>query len=286
MPDVETSPSMRARARRALTALGLAGLLAAAAVGGDLFGLRERLLGSAAPNPRPAATGFVAVPSGSSARETVLRSQPWWQHLQRLSGDGSTSARLPIDRSAIQWRARWICREGRLVVRATGEDGPVVDAACPGEGTAYATRPGATTARVEASGRWALRVDQQVDVPLDRPPLPAMTRPAATGRLYRIDQTATGRATFYRLAAGSFALRLADFYITPNVDLELRLSPLREPKTTREFLSARSVLIAPLPITTGSLNFRVPRGVDPTRYRSLVVWCPPTRNAYGAASLR
>jgi hypothetical protein len=276
--------------RRALNALGLVSLVAAAAVGGNLFGLRDELFGSATGAPRPAATGFVAVPSQAPPRETVLRSQPWWQLVSRLRGAAGRSEALPISRDAIQWRVRWRCTSGRLRVRVPSQPAPLVDAACPGEGTAESSRPGRTTATVEARAAWSLRVEQQVDVPLDEPPLPAMsapgTRVTASGRFYRIDQAATGRATLYRLAGGGYALRLAPFFVTPNVDLELRLSTAAAPRTTKQYLASKSVFVAPLPVTTGTLNFRLPAGVDPARFRSLVIWCPPTRNAYGAATLR
>src|SRR5205823_870315 len=125
------------------------------------------------------------------------------------------------DKSAIQWRMRWSCTTGRLVVAVSSQRGSLVDAPCPGKGTAESTHLGPTTARISAAGTWDAQVDQQVDVPLDQPPLPAMRAPdtqtAATGRFYRIDQSATGRATFYRLADGGYALRLDPFYVTPNV---------------------------------------------------------------------
>jgi hypothetical protein len=143
--------------------------------------------------------------------------------------------------------------------------------------------------QINAGGAWTLNVEQQVDVPLEAPPLPAMTAPGAvvamTGTFNRIDQTGTGRVVVYRLAGGHYALRLANFYVTPNVDLELHLSPLPAPHSTRQYLSAPSALVAPLPITAGSLNFGVPAGVDPTHYRSLVIWCPLVNSAYAYAAL-
>ncbi|HEV2787589.1 MAG TPA: DM13 domain-containing protein, partial [Solirubrobacteraceae bacterium] len=133
------------------------------------------------------------------------------------------------------------------------------------------------------------RIEQQVDVPLVEVPLPAMSAPGARsvlrGSFYRIDQVGRGRLTIYRLANGRYALRVADFYVTPNVDLEIRLSPLREPRTTREYLRAPARKIAPLNTTAGSMNFMLPAGVDPARYRSVVIWCPLITSAYAAATL-
>lgn len=260
-------------------------------VGGNLFGLRDRLLGSATPEPRPVATSvFASVDTSAAAPRSALRSQPWWQGVRVLRGRGAqTTAQLPLSPAAIQWRVRWRCAGRRLSVGVPGATRPLVQASCPGEGSAPATDVRRTVLRVQADGAWQLRVDQQVDVPLQQPPLPGMRGPGATriatGRFERIDQTGQGRLVLYRLADGRRALRLSGFYVSPNVDLELRLSPLPRPRSTREFLSAPSALVAPLPITTGSLNFVLPDDVDPARYRSLVVWCPPQRSAYAAATL-
>lgn len=283
----------RDRARPALSALGLVAVAAAAVFGGDAFGLRESLFGSAVPAPRSVAVSpFVSVDARShQPARSVLRSQPWWQGVRDLSGASTpgTPAAFEIGAGVSQWRARWACTTGHLVVYASGHPAPLIDAACPGAGTAYVSRTGATSLRVSAGGRWSVRVAQQVDVPLVEPPLAAMSAPGAArvsaGSFYGIDQKSIGRVTIYRLASGRYALRLSSFYVSPNVDLQIKLDPLRSPHSTHQFLSTRSVVAAPLDVTAGSLNFLVPRGLDPTRYRSVVIWCPLIVSAYAAASL-
>jgi hypothetical protein len=185
---------------------------------------------------------------------------------------------------------KWSCDTGRLKVRAADRPKALLDAACPGGDTAYSTRPGTTSLQVDAEGPWHLKVEQQVDVPLVEPPLPTMAAPGtavvAKGTFYRMDQSGNGTVTVYRLADGTHALRLDDFYVTPNIDLEIRFSPLEAPRTTAEYLSApASEKVAPLDVTTGEMNFLVPPGVDPTRYRSVVIWCPLIDSAYAAATL-
>ena len=49
----------------------------------------------------------------------------------------------------------------------------------------------------------------------------------ATGGFYRMDQVGKGSVTIFRLPSGRHALRLSGFYVKPNIDLEIRLSPLR-----------------------------------------------------------
>ncbi|MEX2658660.1 MAG: DM13 domain-containing protein, partial [Acidimicrobiales bacterium] len=149
---------------------------------------------------------------------------------------------------------------------------------------------GTIEVEVASDGPWELLVEQQVDIPLEEEPLPSMSAPGtsvvATGDFYRMDQTGKGSITVYRLEDGSHALRLDDFYVSPNVDLEITLSPLEAPRTTPEFMAAPWVRAAPLDITAGSLNFMLPREVDPTKYKSVVIWCPLIDSAYAAATLK
>jgi hypothetical protein len=195
-----------------------------------------------------------------------------------------------IDGGAIQWRAQWTCQVGHLTVRTPTRSRAVVDSSCPGTGTGYSTEVGAQSLDVTADGPWQLRVEQQVDVPLVEAPLPSMNAPGArvvfTGSFYNIDQSGSGRVTIYQLAANAYALRLDNFFVSPNIDLEIRLSPLASPHSTDQFTSSNpSDTIAPLDITAGSLNFTVPSAIDPTHYRSVVIWCPLIHSAYAAATL-
>ena len=279
--------------KRAATGLGLLVLVASMVVGADLFGTRTSLFGSATPAARAPATSrgdaFTAIETKAPAK-TVLRSQPWWQELRRFDGArASGPATFRISDAAIQWRVSWNCTRGRFVVRGAPGAKPLIDRFCAGDGTARLTKKATGELRIEAEGPWTARVEQQIDLPLDEPPLRAMSAPGsrriATGSFYRIDQVGRGRMTFYRLADGRHALRLSNFYVTANIDLEIRLSPLPKPRTTRQYRSEPSPFVAPLPTTAGSMNFAVPRGVDPSRYRSVVIWCPLIFSAYAAATI-
>ncbi len=282
------------RAKSALGVVGVLALLASAVVGSNLFGLRGRVFGSARPDPRPAAVSRRAdAPTATTVepRKTVLRSQPWWQDVTTLSGVGPTTApAFAISDDAVQWRVKWTCQSGHLTVMAPGRSRPVVDANCPGPGAGYGTATGNVSLEVRAEGSWEMHVDQQVDVPLNEPPLPTMTQPGAvrvsSGSFYRIDQTGTGTVTLYHLVDGTYALRLDDFFVTANTELEVKLSALEEPKTSDQFAGAPSALVSPLEVTAGSLNFILPADVDPTRYQSVVIWCRLINSAYAGATLR
>jgi hypothetical protein len=278
--------------RRASTGLGLIVLLASLVVGGDLFGARESLFGSATPASRPAAFSRVTAetPAQRAAR-TKLRSQPWWQKVGSFRGAGrQTPPGSEISGDASQWRVRWSCGGGRFVVRASGKAKPLIDSSCAAGKSSEETDKVEGGLQIEADGPWKATVEQQVDVPLIEPPLRAMTAlgtsKVATGTFYRIDQVGRGRVTIYRLPSGRYALRLLNFYSTANIDLQIRLSPLPAPHSTRKYLSAPSTLAAPLDITAGSMNFVLPAGVDPSRYRSVVIWCPLITSAYSAATLK
>jgi hypothetical protein len=290
---VGSGAGRRDRARPAFSVLGLVLVIVAAVIGGDAFGVRESVFGSATPAPRSVAVSpFVAINSSASgAQKSVLSSQPWWQGVRDLSGATTTGtgAAFSIGSGASQWRAKWTCTAGRLVATLSGQSRPLLNAGCPGSGTAYVTRTGAISLRVSAGGPWTIRVAQEVDVPLVEAPLPAMSAPGTAvvlgGTFYGIDQKSIGRVRVYRLASGHYALRLSGFYVSPNVDLQIRLDPLRAPHSTKQYLATKSAFVAPLNVTAGSLNFLVPAGVDPTHYGSIVIWCPLVISAYAAASL-
>ena len=282
--------------RRGLTPVALLALVASALLAVDPSGVRERVFGSVAPS-RPAAvsrtTGEWSTTQTRQAapgQTTLLRSEPWWQDLGTLQGNGSDVApALSIDGGASQWRLRWSCDRGELQVRMVARPRPLLDQHCPASGDAYASTTGLVRLQVQATGQWRLQAQQDVDLPLDEP-LPAeATQPGtvltASGAFYRIDQVGEGRASVYRLPSGGSLLRLDNFYVSPNTDLEVRLSPLAAPRSTDEFFNAPSVQVAPLDITAGSMNLAVPDGVEPSQFRSIVIWCERLHSAYAAASL-
>jgi hypothetical protein len=273
-------------------------LVAAGLFGGNAFGVRDRLLGAPTAPPRAAAasrnaggnpdtTVSAAVPA--APEKTVIRSEPWWQQVTTQNGTGPGTAPVTIDTGAIQWRANWTCDGGHLTVQVPGARRPMIDAACPGNDVAYGSGKGPLTLQVQAAGSWRLSVEQQIDVPLNEPPLAAMNAPGASvtssGDFYRIDQVGQGTVSIYRLAGGTWALRLENFYVTPNTDLEIELSPLAAPHSTDEFAASPAAHVASLDVTAGNMNFQVPPTINPRQYRSVVIWCDRLHSAYAAASL-
>ena len=262
-------------------------------VGSNAFGLRDHLFAPATSEATTPALGRMAgtAPAGrSAAAPTSLRSQPWWQDVTTLEGTGDPMApEFTIAKGVAQWRLQGTCQSGRIVVRAASQPRAVVDTACSGDVIGFGRGSGPVSLRVTAGGAWKLTVAQLIDTPLVEPRLPAMTgrgaKAIATGSFYNVDKSGIGRVTVYEQADGRFSVRLDDFYVSPHADLQLRFSTLAAPRTSKEYLNAKSEFMVVLDVTAGSLNYTVPAGGDPTLYKSLVVWSSPVQSVYAAASL-
>lgn len=164
-----------------------------------------------------------------------------------------------------------------------------MDARCPDRGTSTDVRAGTVPLDVRASGRWRVRIEQQVDTPLHEAPLRAMRSPGARvlsrGRFYDLERKGRGTASLYRLAGGRLALRLEDFATSANTDLFVWLSPAARPRSSAQAARAHHVVLRALKSTVGDQNYVLPAGLPATDVRSVVIWCVPVRIAYTAAAL-
>ena len=216
---------------------------------------------------------------------------PRWEHIATVSGPGTRTKRFTIVPRAIQWRARWRCASGalELSVDPPPRDGnPLARARCPRRGRSESIQTGTLGLRAEGTGRWLVKIEQQVDTPLRDRPLPGMTadRLVAKGPFYPIDKEAKGSAALYRLPNGRLALRFDRFETSQNIDLFVWLSKASKPRTTKAAFRAPHVVAAELKSTLGNQNYLLPAGTHPRDVRSVVIWCEPVRNAYTAAALR
>jgi hypothetical protein len=223
----------------------------------------------------------------------VIKAAPRWDPLTRRGGAGNATERFAVARGAIQWRARFSCRRGRLrlfSVSARGQRKRLGERRCPGRGEGVSISTGPQRLEVQASGPWRLTVEQQVDTPLHEPPLRAMRSRGSTlvsrGGFYPIEGRGKGTALLYRLRNGRLALRLAHFETTANSDLFVWLSTAGRPKTSKQAVAARHVEAAPLRSTLGDQNYLLPRSTNPQEVKSIVIWCRPVSIAYAAAPLR
>lgn len=222
-----------------------------------------------------------------------VRAAPRWEPVTALRGRGSARHEVTVAPGAIQWRANWTCRRGNLRVAVEQEDAdpsPLVRSGCPASGEASSVRTGAVTLDVAATGGWRLEIEQQVDTPIEEPPLPAMKSGAAqrlaTGRFYALERRGRGAATLYRMPGGRLAVRLERFETAASADLFVWIGHAARPRTSRQALRTPHVELAPIKATAGSQNYLLPEGMTRDQVGSLIIWCEPIRIAYAAASLR
>ncbi|MEW6153473.1 MAG: DM13 domain-containing protein [Actinomycetota bacterium] len=220
------------------------------------------------------------------------KSAPRWETIVTLSGTGpQVTAPIEVLPDAIQWRARWKCTTGTLAVDTDPpprRPGPLVDSeACPGEGEGFSITTGTVRLNVVATGGWELIVDQQVETPLNEPPLPAMAsaRVLSQGEFYNVEKQGKGTARIYQLADGTRALRIEDLEVNQNTDLFVWLDTHPNPKTSADAVSGDYWVLGNLKSTLGSQNYMIPADVPLDQVGSIVIWCAPVAIAYAAAAL-
>lgn len=270
----------RARGTRALAVAVLLVLVGAAC--GDDEGS-----GSTPTTPSPVTS---AARSGQPAT-TVVRGAPRWETVTTLTGTGPLEPPpFSILKDSIQWRARWKCDTGALTVTTDPPPrraGPLVAGSCPGNGEGFAIVTGDVRLKIDAAGPWTVVVDQQIDTPLAEPPFEGMaTAPVLRqGAFYNIEKSAKGTARLSKRADGATVLRLEDFDVTTNVDLFVWLSEAAAPKSSVDSVSAPHTVLGNLKSTLGNQNYVLPPSVLPEKVQSVIIWCEPVRQAYGAAAL-
>ena len=220
------------------------------------------------------------------------RASPRWEQVQVVTGnEPSTVGPFTIVQEAIQWRAKWSCEVGTiriLTVPPPSRGGPLVDSPCPERGEGFSRQTGELSLDVQASGPWKVTVEQQVDTPLDEPPLPEMAdaRVLGRGEFYNVEKTGKGTAILYELPDGRRALRFEPgFEVLNDPDLVVWLSEATAPQTSKEVVDSNHVEIAALRSTKGSQNYILPDDLPLARIGSVALYCVPVPSIYIAASL-
>ncbi|HEX2192710.1 MAG TPA: DM13 domain-containing protein [Acidimicrobiales bacterium] len=219
------------------------------------------------------------------------RASPRWEQVRVLTGNAPTEVPVTISPDAIQWRVKWDCEAGKMVINTTPpppRSGPLVDSPCPDNGEGFSVLQGDVKLTIEASGPWKATVEQQVDTPLDEPPLPEMAtaKVLSRGDFYNVDKTGKGTAILYELPDGRRALRFEPgFDVLNDPDLVVWLSEASAPKTSKEVVDSPHVEIAALKSTKGSQNYIVPDDLPIGRIGSVALYCVPVPSIYIAASL-
>jgi hypothetical protein len=279
---------------RFLAAAAVAALVATGCSGG-----KSDSAGNPTVNTRPSGTpttgSGVNFDTPPSSTPGTRKSQPYWSPVATLEGTGnSTSKSFTIDPGSLQWRVSWHCEAAPFTivsVNAAGQESrrKLADGqACPKDGEGFAADKGAQTLKVTTAGAWKAVVEQQIDTPLIEPAPAglASAKVVGTAQVHNVDREGEGTAKIYELPNGTRLIRLEDFFVSLNSDLEIRLSELADPKSTDEAAKAPFKVVAPLKATVGTMNYEVPKEIDVSKYKSIVIWCEITRNAYAAASIQ
>lgn len=267
-------------ARRALLALLLLASALTACGGGSGDDARP-----------PATTAAAAANDVTSSTAAGSRSAARWETVTTFNGSGAfQTPEFTILANAIQWRARVTCTTGTLRITSTPaprRPAPVVDISCPKEDTGYSIVTGPVRLSIETAGTWKAVIDQQVDTPLDEPPLAGMSpdRVVSSGTFYKVEVRGEGSAKLYRLADGRRILRFEGFQTGENTDLFVWLSEAAKPVTSEQALGTPHVELTNLKSTLGNQNYEIPASIPTEKIRSIVIWCQPVAIAYAAAAL-
>lgn len=229
--------------------------------------------------------------STTASRPEERRAEARWEKVATVTGTGPLERSFRISRRAIQWKADWRCRSGKLALKvgeASERPKTVTASSCPDAGSETSLGHGDGTLAVEASGGWRVAVSQQVDTALEERPLPGMS-PATRlshGRFHPIQKKGEGTVSLHRLPTGRLALRYEDFYSSPSPGLEVWLSEGVNPRSTLDSRRADYVNVGGIRSTLGSYNQVLPRRVRADRVKSVIIWCPTVQIAFTAAPLR
>ena len=238
-----------------------------------------------------AVTTTTAASTLSSVPPDGVKAAPRWETVTTFTGAGAfSSPEFTILPGAVQWRVRYTCSTGTMRVSTTPpprRPGPVVDTPCPKSGEGYSIVTGPVRIAVEAAGDWKAVVDQQVETPLDEPPIDGMAQsPVANeGTFYRVEKDGRGTVKLYRLPDGRRFLRFEGFETSQNTDLFVWLSEAPKPATSKEITDVPRVDLGNLKSTLGTQNYEIPASVPESAIRSVVIWCAPLAIAYTAANL-
>lgn len=96
---------------------------------------------------------------------------------------------------------------------------------------------------------------------------------------------ASGSATIYRLTDASHVLRLEEFATTNGPDLFVVLSRNANPDADGIGDKGSYVQLDALKGNKGSQNYTLPADVDPSGYKSVVIWCRTFNIVFGYATL-
>jgi hypothetical protein len=127
-------------------------------------------------------------------------------------------------------------------------------------------------------------------------PVPATTTPAtaasssptpgdvAVGTFRSLEHKTTGSSRLILLEDGSYVLRFDNLDTSNGPDLRVYLSELPSTLGWHDY-GERYVELGELKGNRGDQNYRVPKGIDISRFHSAVIWCVRFKVGFGVAPL-
>jgi hypothetical protein len=111
-------------------------------------------------------------------------------------------------------------------------------------------------------------------------PTPFVPATLASGEFVGTDDFHFGRGTaaIIEVAPGEYHLRLEDFSVRNGPDLFVYLSP------DRNGYDDDALELGRLKATDGSFGYDLPAGVDPSRFRSAIIWCKQFAHLFAFAT--
>ena len=106
----------------------------------------------------------------------------------------------------------------------------------------------------------------------------------ATGTFRSLEHETSGTAVLIRLPDGSHVLRFENLDTSNGPDLRVYLSEIPAGDDLRAY-GERFVDLGALKGNIGNQNYRIPRSVDVSKYRSAVIWCRRFTVGFGVAPL-
>src|SRR5919112_286578 len=112
-------------------------------------------------------------------------------------------------------------------------------------------------------------------MPTERPPDPSTAAPVRVsfGDFHGVSHPGTGSAAVYRQDDGSYVLRLENLDIFNGPDLYVYAVAADDANDNDAVLEAGVFNLGGLKGEQGKQKYGLPAGFDPSRYRSISVWC-------------
>lgn len=95
----------------------------------------------------------------------------------------------------------------------------------------------------------------------------------------------SGNAAILRNGAGETVLRLTEFEVTNGPDLEVWLSSVADPQSSRDVSNGEWVSLGQLKGNIGDQTYTIPADVDLSQYQSVVIWCEQFSVLFSPATL-